>query len=68
MNKKVDGVIIDYDGSCGTILGVDGKYYLLLNKEIIGNNIKKGDVVEFTFDEKFTPTMNKLIARFVVKK
>lgn len=68
MNKKINGIVIDFDGTYGRILSSDRVHYLLLSKEIIDGTVKEGDMVEFIPDRKVTPTITSLIARFVTKK
>lgn len=64
---KILGKIKDYDGMTGNIVASDGKCYLLVNSEIIGDNVKSGDVVSFDGDIYSNDEITKYIARFVKK-
>ena len=65
---KAYGIIKDYDGYCGTIISNDNIEYLLLRKELLYDDVNKGDVVIFTPETISTLTETKNIARFVKKK
>ena len=59
------GKVIKYNGVYGSIKGVDGVNYKLLDKNIIDKNIKVSDDVEFVQENIETPEVNVNIARFV---
>lgn len=61
------GKIIKYDGISGYITGIDGKKYILLDKNIIqeSKELKINDDVEFETDCIKTPEIQLNIARFV---
>ena len=65
---KCYGIVIEYNGVYGIIKGIDEKDYTLLDKNVIDQNIKKGDHVIFEVEEvnKFGNVTN--IARFVKLK
>lgn len=59
------GKVIEYNGVYGSIMGIDGIEYKLLDKNIIDKNIKLSDIVEFEKDFFKTPETEVYIARFV---
>lgn len=59
------GKVIEYDGYCGTILGINGMKYLLLNQDLVCKGIKEGDIVTFFEEEVMTSNGNKKVARFI---
>lgn len=61
------GKVIKYNGIYGTIKGMDGKDYNLLDKNVVDNNLKTWDYVEFEKETIKTPEVNANIARFVKK-
>lgn len=65
---KEYGIIKDYDGYCGTIISNNNTEYLLLKKELLYDDVNKGDIVIFTPEAVFTLIENKNIARFVKLK
>lgn len=65
---KEYGIIKEYDGYCGIISGINNIDYLLLKKDILYENVVKGDIVIFTAEELAVNNEIRLIARFVEKK
>ena len=64
---KKYGVIIEYDGYCGTIVSVEGIHYLALKKDFLYENINKGDLVKFSSENISNITETKDRARFIKK-
>lgn len=63
---KIYGKVTDYNGDTGNIIGVDGKEYLVLEKDILDNEkIQKNSAVIFTSEIFETPEYSRNIARFV---
>ncbi len=62
---KTYGKVEKYNGYSGSILGVDGKEYLLLEKEIVEGQVEEKDDVSFVAEEYETPEHHEDIARFV---
>lgn len=59
------GKVVEYNGVYGSIKGVDGKDYILLDKNIFDQELKELDNVEFESEVFNTPEVNMKIARFV---
>ncbi len=59
------GKIKDYNGYTGNILGVDGKNYLLLQKEIVEGKAEVDQNVSFLAETYETAEEKENIARFV---
>ena len=55
----------DYNGYTGNILGVDGKNYLLLQKEIVEGKAEVDQNVSFLAETYETAEEKENIARFV---
>ena len=64
---KTYGKVVDYDGFYGHIKAVDGQNYIVLDKEILIDNLKQSDYVEFVAEQYNTVETNINIARFVKK-
>ena len=65
---KEVGIVKEYNGFYGKIVNLEGKEYLLLNKEIMGENqINKLDAVSFVPENYKKNEVNENIARFVKK-
>lgn len=62
---KTYGKVTEYNGVYGNIKGVDGIDYKLLDKDIINENIKVSDHVEFEKEVFKTPEIEVNFARFV---
>ncbi|MGN1372079.1 MAG: hypothetical protein ACI4XM_07400 [Candidatus Coprovivens sp.] len=57
--------VISYNGISGNIKGIDGKTYLLLNKNVIDKCLVISDNVQFETEEFVTDEVDVEIARFV---
>lgn len=64
---KCYGKIVDYDGRYGHIKSVDGKNYIVLDKDMLESNLNVSDYVEFVGENYSTVETNIDIARFVKK-
>lgn len=64
---KINGKITNYEGMAGNIKGVDGKDYILLDKNIVEQNeeLKENDNVEFEPEYFKTPEVEINMARFI---
>lgn len=62
---KTYGKVKKYNGHSGFIIGVDGKEYLLLQKEIVEGQVEEKDDVSFVAEEYETSEYHEDIARFV---
>ena len=67
MNCNQFGKIVDYNGLYGHIKSVDGKNYVVLDKDMMESNLKVEDYVEFIGENYNTVETNIDIARFVKK-
>lgn len=65
MNSKKYGKVVGYNGLSGTIKGVDGKKYLLLDKNLIDKNVEVYDNVMFDAEYYKTVEAEINLARFV---
>ena len=66
---KEYGKIKNYNGVYGAIMGEDGINYTLLDRNVLDENIKAGDIVEFEKENIKREEVELNIARFVkVKK
>lgn len=65
---KEYGIIKEYDDYCGTISSINDVDYLVLKKDILYKNVKKGDIVIFNAETIVINNEPKYIARFVEKK
>ena len=59
------GKVTEYNGKYGNIKGIDGIDYTLLDKNIIDNELKVNDNVEFESDTYKTVDVEVNMARFV---
>ena len=64
---KKYGVIIEYDGYCGTIISIEGIEYVTLKKDFLYENINRGDIVTFISEKISNITETNDIARFIKK-
>ena len=64
---KEYGIIVDFDGYCGIAISKSSKEYLLLKKEFLYEDIKRGNLISFIPEIVKTPTESKLVARFINK-
>lgn len=64
---KTYGKVVDFDGIYGHIKSVDGENYIVLDKDMLTNNLKQSDYVEFIAEHYNTIETNINIARFVKK-
>lgn len=64
---KSYGKIVDYNGMYGHIKSVDGKNYIVLDKDMLESNLNVADYVEFVGENYNTVETNIDIARFVKK-
>ena len=62
---KKYGKVTDYNGLAGTIVGVDSRKYVLLDKNLLDKNLNTFDNVEFESEKFNTPEIDIEIARFV---
>lgn len=63
---KKQGIVIEYDGFVGKIIGEDKAQYIFLKKDTL-DVIKKDYIVQFEKEEVKTSKEDKPIARFVKK-
>ena len=61
------GKIIDYNGSSGQIVDEVGNKYILLYQNILYDNAKNGDLVQFKIEIFKTPEIKEKIAINVKK-
>ena len=54
-----------YNGMSGTIKGIDGKSYLLLDKNLIDKDLNEFDNVQFESENYVTDEVDVELARFV---
>lgn len=64
---KTYGKVIEYDGYTGTIKGVDGNDYLLLDTEVMTKDLAKDDYVSFDGEVYRDIEFTKYVARFIKK-
>lgn len=64
---KSYGKIVDYNGMYGHIKSVDGKNYIVLDKDMLESNLNVADYVEFVGESYNTVETHIDIARFVKK-
>ena len=62
---KSYGKVTEYDGYTGTIVGIDGKNYLLLDVELVDKDIKIDDYVSFDADVYEDVEFTRYVARFI---
>lgn len=64
---KLNGKITNYQGIAGNIKGVDGKDYILLDKNLVDKNekVKENDNVQFEPEYFKTPEVEINMAMFV---
>lgn len=65
MELKKYGKVMTYNGISGTIKGVDGKSYLLLDKNLIDKDLNEFDNVQFESENYVTDEVDVELARFV---
>lgn len=65
MELKKYGKVMTYNGMSGTIKGVDGKSYLLLDKNLIDKDLNEFDNVQFESENYVTDEVDVELARFV---
>ena len=65
MDIKKYGKVVAYNGMSGTIKGVDGKSYLLLDKNLIDKELNVLDNVQFESENYVTDEVDIELARFV---
>lgn len=65
MELKKYGKVMTYNGMSGTIKGVDGKSYLLLDKNLIDKDLNEFDNVQFESENYVTDEVEVELARFV---
>ena len=61
------GKIIDYNGSSGQIIDESGNKYILSYQNILYDNAKNGDLVQFKIEIFETPEIKEIIAINVKK-
>ena len=59
------GKVLEYNGVYGKVKGVDGNVYILLDKNIIDEEIKESDDVEFDSEVLETTEITLSLARHV---
>jgi hypothetical protein len=64
---KTYGKLLDYENGYGHILSVDGKEYIVLDRDILNLDLNKNDYVEFIAEQYNSVETNIDIARFVKK-
>ena len=62
---KSYGKVMEYDGYVGTIIGLDGNSYMVLDTDLVDKDIKKDDYVSFDKDLYKDIELTRYIARFV---
>ena len=62
---KSYGKVFEYDGYVGTIIGVDGNNYMVLDTDLVDKDIKKDDYVSFDVEVYKDIELTRYIARFV---
>ena len=63
---KINGIVKEYDGYCGTIINEQKQEYLLLKKEIMEDvELHVNDAVSFVGEEVPATTEDRKVARFV---
>ena len=62
---KKYGKVMTYNGMSGTIKGIDGKSYLLLDKNLIDKDLNVLDNVQFESENYVTEEVDVDLARFV---
>lgn len=65
MKLKKYGKVMTYNGMSGTIKGIDGKSYLLLDKNLIDKDLNEFDNVQFESENYVTDEVDVELARFV---
>ncbi len=65
MEIKKYGKVMSFNGLNGTIKGVDGKSYLLLDKNLIDKDLVTFDNVQFESERFATDEVDVEVARFV---
>lgn len=65
MEIKKYGKVMSFNGLNGTIKGVDGKSYLLLDKNLIDKDLATFDNVQFESERFATDEVDVEVARFV---
>ncbi len=63
---KIKGKVLEYDKFSGKIVGENGKTYIVIKIDIVGE-IKQGDLVIFESDKYNIDNQQAEIARFVKK-
>ena len=62
---KCYGKLFEYDGCVGTIVGIDGNNYMVLDTDLVDKDIKKDDYVSFDVEVYKDIELTRYIARFV---
>lgn len=65
MELKKYGKVVSYNGMNGTIKGIDGKDYLLLDKNLLDKDLNVLDNVQFESENYVTDEVDVELARFV---
>lgn len=65
MELKKYGKVVSYNGMNGTIKGIDGKSYLLLDKNLLDKDLILLDNVQFESESYITDEVDVELARFV---
>ena len=65
MELKKYGKVVSYNGMNGTIKGIDGKNYLLLDKNLLDKDLNVLDNVQFESENYVTDEVDVELARFV---
>lgn len=65
MELKKYGKVVSYNGMNGTIKGIDGKSYLLLDKNLLDKDLNVLDNVQFESENYVTDEVDVELARFV---
>jgi len=58
------GKVVEYDGYVGTIIGVDGNSYMVLDNDLVDKDIKKDDYVSFDVEVYKDIELTRYMARF----
>lgn len=64
---KKYGKVIIYDGFCGKIMDIDKIEYIFTYEDVIGEPIRIGDIVQFSFELYETIEYSQKIARYIKK-
>lgn len=64
---KCCGKILEYNGNIGNIIGIDGKYYMFVDTDLVDKDINKDDYVSFDAEVYKDIELTRNMARFVKK-